>query len=152
MKSELIILLHVIIASVLSGLIGLEREKEHKPAGVRTNMLVGGAVALLVALGEIIVIHFHSLGLSEFISTDPTRVIQAIIVGISFIGAGMVLQIAQEQKIKYLTTAATILFSSGIGISVALRQYILAVGITLFILFINYLLGIITTRLMKKKK
>lgn len=152
MKSELMILLHVVIAAVLSGLIGLEREREDKPAGVRTNMLVGGAVALLVALGEIIVIRFRDLGLTEFINTDPTRVIQAIIVGISFIGAGMVLQIAEEHKIKYLTTSATILFSSGIGISVALRQYILAVGITLFILFINYFLGILTGMMKKKKK
>lgn len=151
MRSELTILLHVVIAAILSGLIGLEREREDKPAGVRTNMLVGGAVALLVALGEIIVIRFHELGLTEFINTDPTRVIQAIIVGISFIGAGMVLQIAEEHKIKYLTTSATILFSSGIGISVALRQYVLAAGITVFILFINYFLGIITGMIKKKK-
>ena len=150
MRSELTILLHVVIASVLSGLIGIEREKVDKPAGVRTNMLVGGAVALLVALGEIIVIHFHEIGLSEFISADPTRIIQAIIVGISFIGAGMVLQIANEYKIKYLTTAATILFSTGIGISVALRQYLLAVGVTVFILFINYFMGLLT-KLVKKK-
>ena len=148
MKAELTVLLHVVIASVLSGLIGIEREKVDKPAGVRTNMLVGGAVSLLVALGEIIVVHFHEAGLSEFISTDPTRIIQAIIVGISFIGAGMVLQIANEYKIKYLTTAATILFSTGIGISVALRQYVIAIGVTAFILFINYLLGLLT-KLMK---
>ncbi|MFO7924510.1 MAG: MgtC/SapB family protein [Bacteroidales bacterium] len=140
--NEFSVLLHVIIASVLSGLIGYERGKVDKPAGIRTNMLVGGAVALLVELGGIIVLHFRMLGLAEFISTDPTRIIQAIIIGISFIGAGMVLQIEQDGKIKYLTSAATILFSSGIGISVALRQYILSIGITLFILFINYILGL----------
>jgi len=150
MKPQLTILLHVVIASVLSGLIGLEREKVDKPAGIRTNMLVGGAVALLVTLGEIIVMHFQTLGLGDMVSADPIRIIQAIIVGISFIGAGMVLQIRQEQKIKYLTTAATILFSTGIGISVALRQYYLAVGVTIFILFINYLLGSITIHLKKK--
>jgi putative Mg2+ transporter-C (MgtC) family protein len=151
MEKELIILLHVVMAAVLSGLIGLEREKVDKPAGFRTNMLVGGAVALLVSLGKVIVIHFHEAGLSEFISTDPTRVIHAIIVGISFIGAGMVLQIAREQKIKYLTTSATILFSSGIGIAVALEQYYIAVGVTLFILFINYLLRQIEMRIRKKR-
>lgn len=142
LENEFIVLLHVIIASVLSGLIGYEREKIDKPAGIRTNMLVGGAVALLVALGEIIVSHYQMLGFAEFIAADPARIIQAIILGISFIGAGMVLQIEKEGEIKYLTSAATILFSSGIGISVALRQYILAVGITLFILFINYVLGL----------
>ena len=152
MQAEIIILLHVVIASCLSGLIGFEREKVDKPAGVRTNMLVGGAVALLVSLGEIIVNDFHQKGLTEFISADPTRVIQAIIVGISFIGAGMVLQIEKEYRIKYLTTAATILFSSGIGISVALKQYYLAGGVTLFILFVNYILGLLTRKSIKSHK
>ena len=115
-------------------------------------MLVGGSVALLVALGQTIVEHFYDSGLSQFITTDPTRVIQAIIVGISFIGAGLVLQIEKDQKIKFLTTSATILFSSGIGISVALRQYYLAVGVTLFILFINYLLGKLTSSIKKEDR
>ena len=141
MKTEMMILLHVIMASVLAGLVGLEREAGDKPAGVRTNMMVGGAVALLVTLGEVIVRYFVEIGLSEHIRADPTRILQAVVVGISFIGAGMVLQIAKEQKVKYLTTAATILFSSGIGIAVALHQYYLSVGVTLFILFINYFLG-----------
>ena len=152
MKTELGILLHVVIASVLSGLIGIERESVEKPAGVRTHMLVGGSVALLVALGEIIVQRFYDIGLSSYINTDPTRVIQAIIVGISFIGAGLVLQIEKEHKIKFLTTSATILFSSGIGIAVALRQYFLAVGITLFILIINYVLGKITSSMKKHNR
>ena len=143
-------LLHVVIASVLAGLVGFEREAGDKPAGVRTNMMVGGSVALLVMLGEVIVRYFRDAGLADVISADPTRVIHAVIVGISFIGAGMVLQIAKEQKIKYLTTAATILFSSGIGIAVALRQYYLAVGVTLFILFINYLMGQITRKMKQK--
>ena len=143
MKQELYILLHVVIAAVLSGLIGLERGKFDKPAGFRTNMIVGGAVALLVCLGRIIVEDFQDAGLSEYINADPTRIIHAIIVGISFIGAGMVLQIPHEHKIKYLTTAATILFSSGIGIAVALNQYIIAIGVTVFILIINYVLRLI---------
>lgn len=152
MNAELNILLHVVIASVLGGLIGLEREKVEKPAGVRTNMLVGGAVALLVSLGKTIVVYFHEAGLGDYISADPVRIIHAIIVGISFIGAGMVLQIAGEQKIKYLTTAATILFSTGVGISVALDKYILAVGATIFILIINYFLAMVTRMLRKKRK
>ena len=152
MQEELSILLHVIIASFLSGLIGFEREKVDKPAGIRTNMLVGGGVALLVSLGKIIVEDYNQSGLSEFISADPTRVIQAIIVGISFIGAGIVLQIEKAYKIKYLTTAATILFSSGIGISIALQQYYLGVGVTVFILFVNYIMGWITSKTLKHHK
>ncbi len=150
--NQLLILLHVIIAAFLSGFIGYERERGDKPAGIRTQMIVGGSVALLVSLGEVITIHFQNAGLAQYISTDPTRIIQAIIVGISFIGAGTVLQIQQEYKIKYLTTAATILFSTGIGISVALKQYVLAVGVTLFILFVNYIVRLISIKLIHSKK
>ena len=135
------ILWHVILASVLSGIIGYERERGDKPAGIRTNMIVGGAVALLVLLGEVITLHFQSMPLTGMVRVDPTRIIQAIVVGVSFIGAGTVLQIATESKIKYLTTAATILFSTGIGISVALNLIILAVFLTVFILFINYFIA-----------
>jgi putative Mg2+ transporter-C (MgtC) family protein len=152
MKEQLIILFHVVLAAFLAGVIGLERESYQKPAGLRTNMIVGGAVALLVSLGEVIVIYFQGLGLSDLIRTDPTRIIQAIVVGVSFIGAGTVLQIQQEYKIKFLTTAATILFSTGIGIAVALHQYILAVGVSVFILIINWVIRFIEVRLIRKKK
>lgn len=150
MKEELIILFHVVLAAILSGIIGYEREHEEKPAGVRTNMLVGGSVALLVALGKIITQDFIASGLGGYINADPTRIIHAIIVGISFIGAGMVLQIEAKSKIKFLTTAATILFSTSIGIAVALHQYVLAVSVTVFILFINYILGLVGKYFKKK--
>jgi len=135
---ELRILLHVVIASLLGGVIGYEREKTEKPAGIKTNMIVGGSVALLVSLGEAITVHFQELGLSEVMQTDPTRIIQAIIVGVSFIGAGTVMQVQKVYKVKYLTTAASILYSTGVGISVALDKYLLAVGLTIFILIIYY--------------
>jgi putative Mg2+ transporter-C (MgtC) family protein len=152
MEKELIVLLHVMLAAFLAGIIGLERESYKKPAGLRTNMIVGGATALIISLGEIIVIYFNEQGLNEYVSADPIRIIQAIVVGVSFIGAGTVLQIQSEYKIKYLTTAATILFSTGIGIAVALHQYYLSVGVSIFILIINLGIGKIEDVLIKKKK
>jgi putative Mg2+ transporter-C (MgtC) family protein len=59
MNKEIIVLLHVMLAAFLAGVIGLERETFHKPAGLRTNMIVGGASALLISLGEIIVVFFN---------------------------------------------------------------------------------------------
>jgi putative Mg2+ transporter-C (MgtC) family protein len=144
-------LLRIIIAAVLGGLIGLERESSNKPAGLRTNMIVAASAALLVLLGEVIVDYFDEKGHSALINTDPVRIIQAIVVGVSFIGAGTVLQVEKNFKIKFLTTAATILLSTGIGISVALEQYFLAVGLTLFILFINYIIGILEIKMKKKE-
>jgi|SRR6056297_263941 len=152
MNAEIFILLHVILSAFLCGLIGYEREKGDKPAGVRTNMLVGGSVTLLVTLGKIMVVDFNDSGLGAFISADPTRIIHAVIMGISFIGAGMVLQIEAKSRIRFLTTAATILFSTGIGISVALHQYILAVGATVFVLFVNYILGLLSHYISRKKE
>lgn len=149
--NELSILLHVIVSVILCGIIGYERERGDKPAGIRTNMIVGGAVTLVVMLGEIIVYRYAEIGLGEFINADPTRIIHAVIIGVSFIGAGTVLQIREEQKIKFLTTAATILFSTGIGIAVGLRQYILAVGVTLLIVFINSMVVYIDRKLKEKR-
>ncbi len=151
-QGELVMLGHIILASILAGIIGFERERLDKPAGIRTQMIVAGAVTFFVFLSEEIVQHFIDSGLSDMIRTDPTRIIQAIIVGISFIGAGTVLQVAKEHKIRYLTTAATILMSTGIGIGIALKQYILTIGVTLFVLVINYLIRLFAINIEKSKK
>ncbi len=140
------ILLNVFIACMLTGLIGLEREKYDKPAGFRTSMLIGGGVALLTSLGKVIIIDFYNYFPADLIDADPTRIIQAIVVGISFIGAGTVLQLKTELEIKYLTTAASTIFSAGIGISIALEQYILGVGSTLLVLFIMYIVRVLKER------
>ncbi len=137
-EQELTILLNVFIASILSGIIGFERERINKPAGLRTNMIIGGSVALLMGLSEVLVVEYTELTFSDAIRSDPIRILQAIFVGISFIGAGTVLQSPKEERVRYLTTAATILFSAGIGIAVGMRKYILATGICLFVLLINY--------------
>lgn len=147
---EMRIMLDVVIASILCGIIGFEREVGQKPLGMRTNMLVGGAVVMLVSLGEVIIIHYSKLGFDAIIKADPVRIIQAIIIGVSFIGAGTVLQIQSEYKIKFLTTATTILFSTGIGIGVALHQYYLAVTVTIFILLVNYVMAWIGRKLRQR--
>ncbi|MFW5781641.1 MAG: MgtC/SapB family protein [Bacteroidota bacterium] len=145
-EEQLMILLNVFIACMLTGLIGLEREKYDKPAGFRTSMLIGGGVALLTSLGKVIIIDFYNYFPADLIDADPTRIIQAIVVGISFIGAGTVLQLKTELEIKYLTTAASTIFSAGIGISIALEQYILGVGSTLLVLFIMYIVRVLKER------
>ncbi len=142
-NEQLFALLNIFIASILAGLIGYEREILHKPAGFRTHMIVGGAVALLVILGTEIVDQFESSFVNEIIRADPLRLIEAVVVGVSFIGAGTVLQNKKESNIRYLTTAASILFSAGIGIAVALRQYILAFGVTMMALLINHIIRLI---------
>lgn len=149
-SSQLWILLDVIIASVLAGIVGFEREYAQKPAGFRTNMIVAGASCLFVAVSKPLISFMEEEGRTEYLDLDPIRVMQAIVIGVSFIGAGTVLKSSKDHDVLFLTTAATLLYSTGIGISVAVKQYILAIGLTIIILSINYLANFLNARLDKK--
>ncbi len=140
------------LAALLAGLIGLEREHSDKPAGFRTHMLVGGASAMLIILGRVLALHFDDIGaLEQSLRIDPVRIMQAIIVGVSFIGAGTILKVEAEDRVRYLTTAASILLSAGVGIAVALYQFYLAGGVVLIVLAINYVVVRIERRIVRAK-
>jgi|AntRauTorckE6833_2_1112554.scaffolds.fasta_scaffold30594_3 putative Mg2+ transporter-C (MgtC) family protein len=70
---------------------------------------------------------------------DPIRMLHAVIVGVSFIGAGTILKSNSKTMVRYLTTSATILMAAGIGISIALKQYVLGVGATVILIAVNFL-------------
>lgn len=97
-------------------------------------MLVAGAAALLVGLSDALIYRFNSGAHIDLIESDPIRVIQAIIAGISFLGAGTIFRHPKKQHVEGLTTAASLLLSGAIGISVALRQIVLAVAVTVLTL------------------
>jgi putative Mg2+ transporter-C (MgtC) family protein len=144
---QLQILGYVALAMVLGAVLGLDREIAHKPAGLRTHMLVSGAAALLVALGEIIVHNFEADTGHSIIRVDPLRIIEAVITGVSFLGAGTILRNGSSQQVEGLTTAASLLFAAALGVTVASAQLILAVGITLLALLTLRGLNFITQRL-----
>jgi putative Mg2+ transporter-C (MgtC) family protein len=135
--TELQFLGKIVIAAFLGGVVGMERELAEKPAGLRTHMLVGALSALLVVLANQMVLSFEQQNL---VATDPVRVLQAIVVGISFLGAGTILKYGPEdpRTVEGLATGASILSVSAIGIAVALNGLILAVGTTLLSVFINW--------------
>jgi putative Mg2+ transporter-C (MgtC) family protein len=139
--AQLVILIKVIIASLLAGTVGYEREMEHKPAGLRTHMIMGGSATLIISLGEILTIKMMNSSLGQAIHVDPIRLIQGMIIGLSFIGAGTILKLEKEQRVKYLTTAASLFFSTGIGIGIAADQYALCAGIAIFVFLINHFVG-----------
>lgn len=76
----------------------------------------------------------------DILTADPVRVAEAIVVGISFLGAGTILKYSQqgERVVEGLTTSASILSVAAIGITVALSVFVLAVAVTLLNLFINW--------------
>jgi putative Mg2+ transporter-C (MgtC) family protein len=133
-QTQLAILAEVFLAMILGGIIGFERATANKPAGFRTHMLVAGAAALLVGLSDALLDRFNTGAYADLIRSDPIRVIQAIIAGISFLGAGTIFRHPKKQHVEGLTTAASLLFSGAIGVCVALRQFVLALAVTLLTL------------------
>lgn len=129
-NSQVAVLLNVLIAMLFGGLIGLEREMAKKPAGLRTLMLVAGASSMLVGLGDTLIERFSTEAYDENLRADPLRIVEAIITGISFLGAGTIFRSGKDDAIEGLTTAASILICCVIGIAVALYQWILAGGVT----------------------
>src|ERR671916_2386716 len=125
------VLIRLLAATVLGAVIGFQREKAGKPAGLRTHMLVtlGTAVFVLACSG----VGMSMEGLS--------RVIQGIVTGIGFIGAGSILKLSEERNIQGLTTAAGIWMTAATGVAVGLGSLGVAALSTLFTLIILTLAG-----------
>lgn len=147
---EVDILLKVIVAICLGGIIGIEREIARKPAGIRTHMFVAGAATLVMSVSTLLINEFNAT--FGNVQSDPVRVIEAIIVGISFIGAGTVLKSEKDHNVYYLTTAASILFASGIGITVSLERYWLALSLTGLVILVNAAVGNLEQKYLGKNK
>ena len=141
----------VALAMLLGGIIGFEREIADKPAGFRTQMLVAGSAALLVGLGDAMLRRFTADN-SIHASSDPIRIVEAIITGISFLGAGTIFRRDRSEQVEGLTTAASILLSAAVGISIALRQFVLAIGVTVLALIVLRGMAIVEKRLKRIKR
>ena len=118
--------LRLVIAVVLGGILGYERERTGAAAGFRTHMLValGSALFVLVPLQA-----GTNLG-------DVSRVLQGVIAGIGFLGAGAILKSSDDQQIRGLTTAASIWLTAAIGVAAGMGREATAVLSTFFALVI----------------
>jgi putative Mg2+ transporter-C (MgtC) family protein len=127
---------------LLGALIGLDRERAQKPAGLRTQMLVAGAATLLVRLGDTLLDYFEATRADgSLVQSDPIRIVEAVIVGVSFIGAGTIIRRQERKSVEGITTAASLLFCASIGIAVGLSQFVIAGGATVFALVTLWLLN-----------
>src|SRR5664279_1110693 len=106
----------LLAAAVLGGIIGAQRERVHSAAGFRTHILVALGAALFVVAGRE----------AGFEVADTSRVVQGIITGIGFLGAGTILKLVDKDQVHGLTTAATIWVTSGVGVASALAPLWLA--------------------------
>ena len=123
-------LLRLLVAAILGGLVGLERQFKHRPAGLRTNMFICFGSALFTIL---------SIQLAAEFQAERTRIAAQIIAGIGFIGAGSILR--DKLGVSGLTTAATIFVVASIGMACGGGFYSLAVFSTTIILLSLLLLG-----------
>ena len=145
------ILFNLIVAMLLGALIGIDREAADKPAGLRTHMLVAGAAALLIAVGKVTVLdQANEIG-TRITQTDPIRIIEATIVGISFLGAGTIIRDRSQNQIEGLTTAASLLFTAVIGMNAALSQWYVAIGATILGLVILRLIPWLGSKINRKR-
>jgi putative Mg2+ transporter-C (MgtC) family protein len=136
LQTDLSILLRLLVALVLGAIVGWEREAAGKAAGLRTHMLVALAAALFVALGDAVLEHFAAQAEAGTVRSDPVRVIEAVVTGISFLGAGTIFVSRGQQRVEGLTTAAAIWATAAIGIAVGLERFGLAAGSTLLVFIV----------------
>jgi putative Mg2+ transporter-C (MgtC) family protein len=127
------------LAVLLGGLVGFERERKDWAVGIRTNMLacVGSALVMMVS----------SFGFSDILGTpnvslDPSRVASSVIIGIGYLGAGIIL-VLKPGNIKGLTTASALWTTAGIGLACGGGLYFMAVAATVIMLIVLYGMQII---------
>lgn len=116
-----VILVRVLAAAVLGGIIGWEREQKGRAAGLKTHMLVAVGSALFVLAPT----------LAGIDGGDNTRVMQGIVSGIGFLGAGAILRSRDGSRVEGLTTAAGIWMTAAIGMAAGMGQQMLALFTTL---------------------
>ncbi|MHB8055545.1 MAG: MgtC/SapB family protein [Candidatus Aminicenantales bacterium] len=112
------VVLKLVLAVVLGGIIGLEREFSQKPAGLRTNILICTGSTMMMALSGIM------LGESAPGAADSLRIAAGVITGMGFIGAGTILQ--AHGHVHGLTTASTLWVVSGLGLIIGAGYYLIA--------------------------
>ncbi len=137
------ILTKLCVAVILSFIIGIEREAIHKPAGIKTHTLICISSTLIMALGTYL---YHKIPEA----TDPSRLPAQILAGIGFVGAGTIIQ--NGFSVKGITTAASLLAMTCIGLAIGAGFYEGAVIATLFVFFSLYFTAPINQLLHKNRK
>ena len=125
--------LRLVLAGVLAGAIGLERERRDQEAGLRTHILVAGGSCLFMIVG---VYGWADFTLSQRVGAvvDPSRVASYVVAGIGFLGGGAIIKYGAN--IKGLTTAASVWVTAAIGVAVGIGMYGLAVVTAVLVLLI----------------
>ena len=125
MSDELVMIVRLLLAGALGALIGVQREKAGKAAGVRTLALISLGSAL-----------FTVLSIFAFDTADPARLAANIVTGIGFLGAGTIILRREEGIVEGLTTAATIWVCDAVGVAAGAGLYLIAVAAAVIVLVV----------------
>lgn len=137
-----IVVTRLLLAAVLGGLLGFEREQRGKAAGIRTHMLVCMGAALYILIPQ-------QAGISD---SEMSRVIQGVIAGIGFLCAGTIITRKNDQNASGLTTAAGIWFTAAIGIAVGLGREQTAVLCTVLAWLVLYVVPLFSRSILKRRQ
>ena len=149
------VFIKLFMAAAFGGIIGLERERKHRPAGFRTYMIVCLGAALTMIISQY-VIYMNGSSWAEFIKdtgvkTDVSRLSAQVINGIGFLGAGTIIRTA-HQEVKGLTTAAGLWASACMGIAIGAGFFECVAAAFLFIIIAVCFFDKIETMLVEKSK
>lgn len=123
LRGYLVEIIRLVVAAVLGGVIGLERQQRHKSAGLRTHILVCLGSCLVMILSVKLY-----LGVQGMTNADPARLAAQVVSGIGFLGAGTIMK--EGLTIKGLTTAASLWVVAGVGLAVGAGEYVGAIATT----------------------
>ena len=142
---DITLMLRLLLASLLGGIIGLEREIHGRPAGFRTHLLVSlGSCLFCITSVEFYRI-FGNFSGSVPVGTDPGRIAAQVVTGIGFLGAGAILR--EGASVRGLTTAACLWVAAALGLACGIGLFYLAICVTLIALFSLLLLKQVENRL-----
>jgi len=141
------VLLRLVLAAVLGGAVGVERELREREAGLRTHLLVSLGSALFTIVGAYGFHAFLDSGASV-VRADPTRIAAQIVTGIGFLGAGAIIR--QGLSVRGLTTAATLWVVAAVGLAAGAGYYSVAVITTGLVLLALWPLRIIAYRILTR--
>ena len=140
------LILQLILAVIFGGIIGFEREYKGKEAGFQTYSLVAlGSCLFTIISFEL----FNFFTGKAGVSFDPSRIIQAVAIGIGFLGGGVI--IYREFRLEGITTAAGLWCAAAIGVAVGAKLYLLALSAFLLTTIILIVFGILERKLLKKE-
>ena len=146
-ESQLWVVARIAFAMLLGGLIGLEREIKDRPAGFRTHTLVAAAAAMLTGMGEMMLAQAQHN--EERVQIDPFRLVEAVIAGVAFIGAGTMIA-HRGRVVAGITTAASLLMVAVIGVAVGFGHGWLALLATLLTFAVLSVLAWLEGRIAKR--